>query len=646
MPAMTGFQAFRDMSVARKFILWFLLVALVPLIIATYISYENSEKALGREVENSLKAIADNKANVIESYLIDKKKSLTTLSHISEVIETAQKLCEASPEAGAAAEEFRPFLKYYQESSGYTDIFILGPEGNVVFSVSGQKGADSLYEAALKTGKSPLLKVFSDAKASSQTEVSDFDFSAENKSVCVFIASPVMRGGELTGIIMAQMDNKGLAGITGDYAALGSTGETMLATKTANEIAFVVPLRFDPDAVFGRRLAIASNKDVEWRKAIAGESGSGRLAGYRGKDVFAVWRHLPTFRLGMMVQMDSSEVFKSARDLRATLTKIAVVILFFTVLAALIIANSVASPIKELTRVSGNIAAGDLAARVAVTSEDELGKLAVSFNRMTGSLVEAMAKIEEKNVEVGKQKDLLEAVNKELDSFVHTVSHDLRAPLHGIEGFANFLKEDYSSRLDKEGVDYLVRIIAGTRRMNKLIDDLLTLSRISRIMNPYEYVDMNELIQSVLLRIEFDIRKQNVLMKVANGLPTVYCDKIKMGEVFLNLINNAIKFSSKNASARPTVEVGWNDREAAYEFYVKDNGIGIDKKYHSEVFGIFRRLHTQEEYEGTGAGLSIVKKVIDDHKGNIWIESEPGKGATFYFTLPKAAHTPGKETLT
>jgi light-regulated signal transduction histidine kinase (bacteriophytochrome) len=101
------------------------------------------------------------------------------------------------------------------------------------------------------------------------------------------------------------------------------------------------------------------------------------------------------------------------------------------------------------------------------------------------------------------------------------------------------------------------------------------------------------------------------------------------------LISNAIKFSSKTKDINPRVEVGYNDRNEAHEFYVKDNGIGIDKKYHGEIFGIFKRLHTQEEYEGTGAGLSIVKRIIDDHKGSIWVDSEPGKGAAFFFTIPK-----------
>jgi len=117
-------------------------------------------------------------------------------------------------------------------------------------------------------------------------------------------------------------------------------------------------------------------------------------------------------------------------------------------------------------------------------------------------------------------------------------------------------------------------------------------------------------------------------------MPTIVCDRIKLTEVFLNLINNAIKFSSKQKE-KPVVEVEYTENDDAYQFSVKDNGIGIDPKYHDQIFGIFKRLHTSDEYEGTGAGLGIVKRVIEDHGGRIWVESEPGQGATFCFTIPK-----------
>jgi len=247
--------------------------------------------------------------------------------------------------------------------------------------------------------------------------------------------------------------------------------------------------------------------------------------------------------------------------------------------------------------------------------------------------------VERKRIEekLKEAKKALEKVNLELDSFVYTASHDLRAPLRAVSSFATFLEEDYQDKLDQQGKDHLKEIRKGTDRMNELIDDLLTLTRVSRIQNPYENVDMNQLIESVIERLKYDLDKFKVELVVQKNIPTVLCDHIKMAEVFANLISNAIKFSSKNTQdtqAHPKVEIGCQNREDVHEFYVRDNGIGIDPQYHDQIFGIFKRLHTAEEYEGTGAGLNIVKRVIDDVGGKIWIESELRKGATFYFTIP------------
>ncbi len=247
----------------------------------------------------------------------------------------------------------------------------------------------------------------------------------------------------------------------------------------------------------------------------------------------------------------------------------------------------------------------------------------------------ARRNLEREKAELDEQKYALEKANLELDSFVYTASHDLRAPLRGISSFSSFLQERYKGQLDEKGVHYLERIVNGTRRMTQLIDDLLTLSRISRQKNPYEDVPIGSLIQSVKERIEFDIEQKRVDLVIQKDLPVIRCDKIKMAEVFLNLINNAIKFSSRDNRENPRVEIGYQDTGEYHQFSVKDNGIGIDPQYHDQIFGIFKRLHTDAEYEGTGAGLSIVKRVIDDHHGTIRIDSDLGRGAVFIFTIPK-----------
>lgn len=312
-------------------------------------------------------------------------------------------------------------------------------------------------------------------------------------------------------------------------------------------------------------------------------------------------------------------------------------------------------PLEEFSKAVKDIADGHLGARVGFSSNDELGQLADGFNRMAENLSAVLERekklaAEVMNADVIKRDAAeirlaydkvsektreLEKVNAELDSFVYTASHDLRAPLRGISSFATFLEEDYKDKFDEEGREYLSEIRKGANMLSELIEDLLALSHVSRIRNPYETVGIKDIVDAVLERLKLYIRERKAEVVVADGFPTIRCDRIKVTEVFVNLINNGIKFSSKDASRPCRIEIGHTDAGKFYQFYVKDNGIGIDPKYHDQIFGIFKRLHTNEDYEGTGAGLCIVKKIVEEHQGRIWIESEPGKGAKFNFTIPK-----------
>ncbi len=641
------FNLIKNLPITTKFILWFLFIALVPLAIATKISYDSSRDALVEEITNSLLAVADNKANQIETYLQEKERSVETLSQMSDVVEAVEQFSEALSKHGAYApeymfvdNEFRPFFAYYQKSFNYENLYLVNSDGDVVFTVKGRRKITSLYEMALNKG-SQLSKVFIATAKSLQTEISDFEYSGEELDGALYIGAPVFKGSELLGVIILQMSNHGVSELVQDYSSLGQTGETVLAAEINNNIVFITPIRFDSKAAFVRK----AEKDSEIRNAVRGRKGSGSFIDYRGNEVLTVRRYFPDFRWGMVVKMDKAEVISSANRLRATLVKISSMLLAIVVVMAIIIARSMSKPIKELTKVSGAISSGDLSARAQVVSNDEIGTLAHSFNEMTDKLVAAKANVEEKKAELEEQHKLLEEANRELDSFTHTVSHDLQAPLRGVASFANFLEEDYKDKLDGEALDYLKEIREGTARMSNLIKDLLALSRISRIKNPFEKVDINELVEVVCKRIEYDIKTHKVDMQIQKDFPVIVCDRIKLTEVFLNLINNAIKFSSKQ-EVPPIVQVRYYDEEEFHKFTVKDNGIGIDPKYHDQVFGIFKRLHSTDEFEGSGAGLGIVKKVIDDHKGKVWIESAAGEGTMFLFTIPKdlkVSEAPAKE---
>ncbi|MBN3041259.1 MAG: HAMP domain-containing protein [Candidatus Omnitrophica bacterium] len=624
-------------KITTKLIFWFLLIALLPMTAAIYVSYNSSRRVLKEEINKNLLTMTDNKAFQIEVFLSEKKKNLINLSRTSDIIYAIEKYQSAGSDGYDFVDnEFRPFLIYHQKVNNYTNLFLVNPDGDILFSAGENGDFDSLYKLAMRNKFSQLADVFIRINKSRETEISSFEYDQASNSAAVFIGAPVFKGGNYIGLIIAQMDNSGLFKFTRDYTGLGRTGEVVIVSRINEEISSVIPLRFDPDASFKRKFDLSSDIGLVLDKALKHEDGSKIFKDYRGNEVLGVWRHLSTFNLGMVVKIDTNEVFLPAEDLRTNLIKISMLLMVVVVSLAVLTARSISKPIKLLTQTSRTISKGDLKARAGINSGDEIGELAQTFNQMTDNLLEAKAKVEEKKEELEQQKALLEEVNEELDRFVYTASHDLRAPLRGIASFAKFLDEDYKEKIDAEGREFIDEIIKGSSRMNKLIDDLLALSRISRIKNPYEEISSREIIDTVVERIKFDIENSNTELIIDDNLPMIVCDRIKLTEVFLNLINNAIKFSSKNNTERPRVEIGYVKRPLVHEFFVKDNGIGIAEEFHDKVFGIFSRLHTESEYEGTGAGLCIAKKVIDDHGGKIWIKSEPGKGAEFHFSIPKS----------
>jgi signal transduction histidine kinase len=221
--------------------------------------------------------------------------------------------------------------------------------------------------------------------------------------------------------------------------------------------------------------------------------------------------------------------------------------------------------------------------------------------------------------------------NAELDSFVYSVSHDLKAPLVTIQGMAGVLLEDFAPQLPPQGRHYVERIQANTQQMEHLIFDLLALSRIGREAHAPQPVHLAELIDEVLAGFAEPIGARGIKVS-QRALGTLWAIRIQLEQVFGNLLGNAIKYLGDTPA--PAVEIGSADRGAFVECYVTDNGIGIDPAYHDKIFEIFQRLK-EVEAPGTGVGLAIVKKIVDGAGGRIWVESAPGRGATFRFTWPK-----------
>jgi PAS domain S-box-containing protein len=237
-------------------------------------------------------------------------------------------------------------------------------------------------------------------------------------------------------------------------------------------------------------------------------------------------------------------------------------------------------------------------------------------------------------VDITSQKNAEKALarsNEELKQFAYVASHDLQEPLRMVISYLSLLERRYRDQLDDQAKDYIDFAVGGGKRMKALIDDLLEYSRVDTQIRPDSLVDMNEVASRTLMNLELPIKESQAEI-IVDDLPAVRGDRQQLGQVLQNLVSNAIKFRGKD---RPEVHIGCSRDQEKWIFSVRDNGIGLEMEYAQRIFQMFQRLHSNEKYEGTGVGLAIVKKIVERHGGKVWVESQVGNGAAFFFSIPK-----------
>ncbi|MEQ1840840.1 MAG: ATP-binding protein [Verrucomicrobiales bacterium] len=228
----------------------------------------------------------------------------------------------------------------------------------------------------------------------------------------------------------------------------------------------------------------------------------------------------------------------------------------------------------------------------------------------------------------------LKRSNESLAQFAYVASHDLHEPLRMVASFVQLIEQRYKGKLDAQGDQYIAFAVDGAKRMQALISDLLALSRVQTRANPMVQTDCAAVLRNVQTDLQLAITEAGAVI-TDDPMPIVIADSTQLAQLFQNLIANALKFRSDNPLQ---IHVGAERKGDAWEFSVRDNGIGIDPKSFERIFGIFQRLHAKEEFEGTGIGLAVCKEIVERHRGRIWVESQPGKGSTFFFTIPSKKH--------
>ena len=301
-----------------------------------------------------------------------------------------------------------------------------------------------------------------------------------------------------------------------------------------------------------------------------------------------------------------------------------------TVGAAWIIHQGVLGPIQRLEQATREVAAGNWSHGLDIHGDDEVGEMSRNFDAMTKAMRAAFAQLERSNQE-------LVALNKEIEAFSFSVSHDLRAPLRSMDGFSLALLEDYHGSLDEEGRDYLQRIRASSQRMGKLIDDLLGLSRVTRTELAVRPVDLSVIAGDIAASLALQEPSRKVRWMIDENV-MVAADRSLAQIALQNLLENAWKFTGR--TAEPTIHLGQTTRDGEPVCFVADNGVGFDMAYADRLFGAFQRLHHEDEFKGTGIGLAIVHRIVRRHEGRIWAEARPNSGATFFFTFARSEGLP------
>lgn len=353
----------------------------------------------------------------------------------------------------------------------------------------------------------------------------------------------------------------------------------------------------------------------------------------------STWGHL---RLGFSlialekkIEYSENEIKKQIRRIVFRSVVVAGIFMILGTFVVFLLSRKISRPISVLTAYSIELANGNYGFKPdkKLIGKDEVGRLTSSFGMMATNIKNANDQLEgySHNLEkkVKERTKELESVNQELKNFAYIVSHDLKAPLRSIGSLASWLKTDYEDKLDDVGKEQLDLLVGRVNRMHALIGGILQYSRVGKVEEITARVDVTFMLNDV---IDILNSPKNIKISLDTDFPTIDFEPTRIQQVFQNIISNAIKYIDK---PKGLIHVGCKSHGEYWEFYVSDNGPGIDKKYHDKVFQLFQTLQSKDSYESTGVGLSIVKKIIETNGGRIWIDSIVGKGTTFKFLLLK-----------
>ena len=605
-------------SIKRKLLIFSLCISLIPVLIITTVFYLSARKSIEQQINQKMLAMVDSKILHVEAFLKSVKVRAMDFSSDGYI---RDKLDIISQEELLEQEAVIDLISHLKNNkmpldSDIASITILNKAGTVIAS----------------TAKSVIGKNYSDHEEFLQIAGKDITLFTHNPHLSddlgintLEVASPIrsMKNGETAGIIINAYNEEIIDKITNRREGMGNSGEIVIGHRDGDYIQFINSLKYSSDSSINSKVRLDEKAAEPMRLALEGKHGTIIGHDYRDINVVAAYQYIPSIGWGLVAKMDKTEVFAPLTMLRNIAILLGGVSSIAVTVVGIAFSISTSKPINRLTVASERISDGNYDHKVEIDRNDEIGALANSFNNMTSKLTHEIS--EHKKAEIR-----LTGLNTELEAFCYSVSHDLRAPLRGIDGFSRALEEDHADKLNLEGRDYLKRICAASHRMENLITDLLDLSRITRSKMNYKEVDLSALVKNKALELQETDSERQVEFVIEEGR-CAEGDTNLLKIAIDNLMNNAWKFTGKHSQAR--IEFGMSLQDGKSVYFISDNGVGFDMAYADKLFGAFQRLHSLAEFEGTGIGLATVNRIIQRHGGSIWADGEIGRGAKFCFTL-------------